>query len=159
MFFVDLFTSLIFNFVKSIVILSIEAMKIFSSLKSTFFAVWLSFSLILNVIWIVRKKAKNQLIIPMAHLICINFIVIGVCIEIHWIWNITVLFPGGDVLCKFLKWSQTTSVMITSALIIHIINLFRYHQRFQSKTKICIMIMWVISPLLAYPQVRIKGFF
>lgn len=162
MFVVDTVLNLVFNLTIIIGKLIITAIVAISSLlayffqKSIFYGICMFLSLTTNVLWIFRNKGRSYLLVPMAHLTVLNIFVIAGCIEVEWIWSIKVVFSGGDKMCKLIKWFQTLSVMESSAVFIYLLIVFRQPQCFETKMKEDMLLVWLISPLLAIPQVRFK---
>lgn len=158
MFFDDILSSLVFNFVITTgkgMVVYIESISSFLPLKSIFFGLLMYTAIPINLFWILWGIEYSHLFMPVVYISMLNHIVIATCIAVQWLLSIEIVFRAGDVACKFIKFIQTTSVILCSGFIIFILILYRYDS-FRSKINDFTLVIWVIGPLLSSPQVRFK---
>lgn len=156
MYCIEAVSNLVFLFAKAIANVAIEASKNLYSLKSIVVVISAALSLYINAVWIKRVNLKKHLIVPIVYLTVVNLISIATSIEIEIFFSFDIALLEANILCKILKWIQSTSIIMSTGLIIYIINIFCHPQTFQSKIKEKIRLILIITPILTFPQVMSK---
>lgn len=156
MYCIEAVSNLVFLFATAIANVAIEASKNLYSLKSIVVVISAALSLYINAVWIKRVNLKKHLIVPIVYLTVVNLISIATSIEIEIFFSFDIALLEANILCKFLKWIQSTSIIMSTGLIIYIINIFCHPQTFQSKIKEKIRLILIITPILTFPQVMSK---
>lgn len=153
---VDTVAHLLDQFAKLVTYVFLEIMKVFRTLLSLTFATWTLVTVIINAFWILQLKVRRHIILPMVFLTMVNILFVVTSVQLKWLFSVKVIYIGADLICKFLKWMETSFIVMSSGLIIYIIILFRNPQAYQSGIKKVILRILAIIPIITFPQVRFK---
>lgn len=158
MYLIEVIARLLCLFGKTIYTVFLEVMKTFSTMKSYLIAIWIVVTFAVNFFWIVERswKARSNMIVPMLIFSTVNIVYAVTWILELFLLGVQVLHPRGDAMCKTIKWSDTTCVMISCALIIYILFLFRHPQTVQKKIKKNMLQMLTIAPIITVTQVSFQ---
>lgn len=135
-----------------------EVMKTFSMMKSYLIAIWIVATFVANLLWIVERswKARRNMVLPMMIFSTVNIVFAVTWILELFLLGFQALHPRGDAMCKTIKWSDTTCVMILCGLIIYILFLFRHPQTLEKKINKNMLQMLIIAPIITVTQVSFQ---
>lgn len=154
MFFTDLVSSWFHKFITAMHF-AFSTFSEYRVRKLIVFSIWVLVALGINTKWMMKDKVKSDVSLPITQLTFLNFVVIITCLEVELIWNISVEFLAGDIMCKIIKWLQTTSLMLCAAFISQTVIMLKYPMKNRMNlVKLVTCLVFLICPILSIPQVR-----
>lgn len=141
---------------KTVAKVVMETIKIIITTKSYLTAIWIVTTFLCNLTWIVRSKSRSNIIIPMLTLLVVNIVFTLTCMQELFLLAVKIPYPVADVMCKFVKWIETTCVLMASIFIVYILNIFRHPQTLEKQIKKNVLLVLVIVPVITVTQVSFK---
>lgn len=161
MFFVDLFSKLIYHFITAgiqfhhrmiMILLTVIA---FLAKKLVLYVLWMIISISINIVWLMKYKKENRLILPISQLTFSNVLVMVTFVAVEWMLIISTEWVAWELMCSMVMWLQTTSLIMCAAFTFQTLNLFIYPENNRRKTVKNVLRIWFVCSLLALAKVSL----